>query len=112
MRSAAILGFGWPFRLSLGGRGLILIRETIVDLFEDTVAVFFLGFQIARMIPLEMRLKLAANAPVGIAKMVVDDRIGCFQLDRAFKLFDGQIILAELVMRPAETVDDIAVGRP
>ena len=58
-----------------------------------------------------MRLDPAPDAPIGVAEVIVDDGVGGLQVDRAFEVLGRVVLLAELVMRPAETVDDIAVGR-
>ncbi len=55
---------------------------------------------VARVVPLEARLEFAPDAPVGVAKMVVDHRIGGLQLNGAFKFANGVVILAELVIGP------------
>ena len=41
--------------------------------------------------------------------MVVDDRVAGLQFDGALEQADGLVVMAELVMRPAERIDDIAV---
>ena len=37
-----------------------------------------LGLEVAGVVPLELRLELAPDAPIGVAEMVVDDRIAGF----------------------------------
>ncbi len=64
------------------------------------------------MVPLEMRLELAADAPIGVAEMIVDDRIGRLQIDRFLQFAHRVVIAPEPVIGPAKTVDDIAVALP
>src|SRR6476619_4680035 len=111
-RSAAILCFGLLLRLGLRRCRFLLVRQTVLDLFQDAIEIFRLRLQIARMIPLEMRFELPTDAPIRVAKMIVDNRVRRLQFDCAFELFDRLIVLSELVTPPAETVDDITVGRP
>ena len=44
--------------------------------------------------------------------MIVDDGIGGLELDRLFEFLRRLRVMAELEVRPAEAVDDVAVGRP
>jgi len=64
------------------------------------------------MCPLETRLEGAANAPIGVAEMIVDGRIFRLELDCAFELLDRLLLIAAAEIGPAQRVDDIAVVRP
>ena len=61
------------------------------------------------LLPLIFRLELAPDAPIGIAEMIVDDRIVGPELDGALEMLDRGFDVAEAVIGPAETVDVIAV---
>ena len=61
------------------------------------------------MVPLELRVELAPDPPIGVAEMVVDDGIAGLELDGALQQLHRLVVMAELVMRPAEQIDDIAV---
>src|SRR5687768_16833664 len=92
-------------------RGVLLRLDepTLGDLFQDQLQLFALGAEIAGMPPLELRLQRAARLPVGVAEMVVDDRIVSLQGDGALQLRYRLVVAAEAVIGPAETVDDVAV---
>ncbi len=64
------------------------------------------------MVPLELRFELAADAPIGVAEVIVDRRIRRLQADRPLEFADGLVIVAKPEVSPAEAVDDIAVLRP
>src|SRR4051812_32782995 len=55
---------GRRIRRILGGCGLRLLFQTIVDLLEDLHQVFVLGVRVLGVIPLELRLELAADPPI------------------------------------------------
>ena len=61
------------------------------------------------LLPLIFRLELPPDAPIGIAQMVVDDRIVGPELDGALEMLHRGFDVAEAVRGPAETVDVIAV---
>src|SRR3546814_4343523 len=52
---------------------------------------------------------MAADFPVGVAEMVVDDGILRPQLHRSLEILDRLFVVAEPVQHPAHAVDDIAV---
>src|SRR5215471_3274376 len=62
------------------------IRQAVLDLGHDLWQVFRLGLQVARMRPLEFGLKRAADAPIGVAEMVVDGRVLGLEIDRALEI--------------------------
>ena len=74
----------------------------------DTRLVFRAGVKLQGPLPLEARFGLAAHLPIGIAEMVVQERGARRQFNGPFEEARGQFIAAHPVMRPAETVDDIA----
>jgi hypothetical protein len=57
---------------------------------------------------LETCLLAPSRLPVGIAQMIVERRIPRQQRHRALEIIHCLFILAEPVMGPAETVDDMA----
>ena len=61
------------------------------------------------MRPLELRFQRAAGPPIGVAEMVVDGGIFRLELDRTLELLHRLFVIADLVVRPAERVDDVAV---
>ena len=63
------------------------------------------------MRPLEVGFQRAADAPIGVAEVVVDRRILGLELDRAFKLLDRLFVIADAEIGPAQRVDDVAVVR-
>ena len=65
------------------------------QLFLDLLQFVGLGLKIARMRPLELRLKLAPGLPIGVAEMVVDGRIVGLELDRAFEMLARLFEIAE-----------------
>ncbi len=56
-------------------RHLWLFVQTVFDLVENFRKLIRVGAQVARMVPLELRLELAAHAPIGVAQMIVDHRV-------------------------------------
>ena len=52
---------------------------------------------------------LRPDPPVGIAQMLGDDRVGGQKLHRALDVGHRLLIVAQLVIGPAEAVDDVAV---
>src|SRR5580704_13474416 len=56
------------------------LGQAVLDLLQDLRQVVRLRAEIPRVVPLEMRLGAAVDAPVGVAEMVVDDRIARLQL--------------------------------
>ena len=59
--------------------------------------------------PLKLRLALAADAPVDIAKVVGDDGIDRHQFRGFFQRRDGILHAAHAVIGPCKAVDDIAL---
>ena len=99
------------FRFGLSRGGMCLLVETMFDLVEDFDLILWVGVEIARVIPLEMRFEFAPDPPIGIAKVVVDHGIGGFEVDRPLELLHRLVVAAKLVIGPAKTVDDIAIRR-
>ena len=98
-----------PVRLLLAGHRLL--GQTILDLVENARKIVRLGTEIARMVPLELRLELAADPPVSVPEVVVDHRICGLEIDGLLELAHRFVIAPQAVVSPAETVDDIAVAR-
>src|SRR5262249_35973088 len=71
--------------------------------------IVVLGLEVARMGPLEARLELASDPPIGIAEMIIDGRILGLELNRTLELLDGLLDVAEPVIGPAEGVDDVTI---
>src|SRR5215208_7936542 len=93
---------------AFGFRGLL---DAVLELLDDQRQVLGLGRRILRVLPLEARLEVAPDLPIGVAEMVVDDRIAGLEIDRLLELLHGFVVMAEAVMGPAEAVDDHAVAR-
>src|SRR4029453_11846128 len=63
-------------------------------------------------VPVQAQRRVAlAEAMVGVAQMLDDGRILARQLDRSLELLDGSLVLAALVVHPAQAVDVDAVVR-
>ena len=86
--------------------------ESVHELAPDLAGELVLGPEREHPQPLEAGLVQPAHLPVGVAQMIVDDRIARLQLDRLFELVDRLLIVTQPVRRPAQAVDDIAVVRP
>src|SRR3990172_4610704 len=82
-RSAAPTAPGEP-AISGVGRGIF---EAVQNLALDRRDQIGVRAQAQGAAPLKSCLLVAADAPVGIAEMVVDDRVLRPQLDRALELF-------------------------
>src|SRR5687768_15590533 len=89
-------------------RGVLLRLDqpALGDLLQDQLQFLALGAEIAGMPPLELRLQLPARLPIGVAEMVVDDRIVRFQRYGALQLGHRLIVTPEPVIGPAKAVDD------
>src|SRR6185312_5513119 len=101
-RSASVTFF-LRLRSLVGLRGCRLLQP-VLQLRLDLRQFVRVGLEIARMRPLEARLEHTADAPIGVAQMIVDGRIFRLQLDRAFELLHRLVIVAELVIGPAERI--------
>src|SRR4051812_35617277 len=87
--SAAVAGlFG-----ALVGLRRRFFGEPVLELLLDLRQFFRIGLEVARMRPLEVGLERAADAPVGVAEMVVDGRIFGLQLDGALELLGGLSVI-------------------
>ena len=64
------------------------------------------------MIPLEFCVLFAPDTPIGITQMVIDGGISRGQRHSLLKIVHGLIIMPELILRPAQTIDNIAVIGP
>src|SRR5229473_4776635 len=62
------------------------IRQTVFDLGLDLRQVLRLGLQVAGMGPLELGFQRAADAPIGIAEVVVDGRVFRLEIDRTLEI--------------------------
>src|SRR5437899_9346999 len=87
-------------------------RETLVELGLDRLDLILLRPELQGSPPLKARLGGTPALPIGIAEMVVDRRVLGHQLDRLFEILNRARIIAEPVVGPTETIDDIAVLRP
>ena len=61
------------------------------------------------MVPLKMRLCSTIDPPVGVAQVIVQDRISRFQGDGALKGLRRLGELSKLEVRPTQAVHNIAV---
>jgi hypothetical protein len=109
--SAAILRNGFLFRRRFRGGRIWIVVESMLDLVENPRQILWVGAKIARVIPLEMGFEFAPDPPISVAKVVVDHRIGGFEIDRPLKLFHRLVVAAKLVVGPAQAVDDVAIRR-
>src|SRR5713101_5150811 len=101
------------FLLVRGGRGgRSIIGQPVVDLGLDLRQFLRLRFQVAGMGPLEFRLQRAADAPIGVAEMVVDRRVFGLEIDRALEIFHRVFEIADAEIGPAQRVHDVAVVGP
>jgi hypothetical protein len=64
------------------------------------------------MAPLIGGFQLAPDAPVGVAQMVVEDRVVGHQPDRALEFAHRVLVALQPVIGPAERIHDVAVGGP
>ena len=87
-------------------------RQALIELLAHFLGVLKLRAQLERLAPLEARLPLAADPPVGVAQMIVERRISGHQPDCVLEVFDRLLEIAEPIVRPTQTVDDAAVGGP
>ena len=71
-----------------------LLVETMLDLLQDFDLILWLGIEVARVIPLEMRLELTSCTPIGIAEMVVDHGIGRLEVDCPFEFLHRLVVAA------------------
>ena len=55
------------------------------------------------------RFQQSTDAPVGIAKVVIDCRVLGPEHHGAFKMLSGTLVIAKAVKHPAKAIDDIAV---
>src|SRR5213593_3438508 len=93
-------------RATLGPTPAIL---EVVDLLLDP---FGGRVELQGLLPGGERLGLEAVLQIGIAEVIVDHRVGVLRLlDGALELFQGLEIAPLLVVRPPETVDEVAVLR-
>ena len=99
------------FRVGLRRGGVFVLDEAFRDLLKNLCLVLRLRTQIAGVIPLELRFELAADFPVGVAEMVIDDRVRGLEVDRALQLLNRLVVAAKLVIGPSETVHDVTVRR-
>ena len=86
-------------------------RQSVAKLAADEVDLILFRFERQRPGPLEPRFAQPPDAPIGVAEMVVDDRVLRTQLDGPFEVPDGALEIAHAIERPAQRVDDIAVTR-
>src|SRR5262245_5625015 len=103
-----LLAAAWLLVFGLGSRGCILGKPGF-QLGLDLVEIFRLGLEVARVRPLEARLKHASHPPVRIAEVIVDGGILGLELDGALELLDRLLHVAKPVVGPTQGVDDIAV---
>src|ERR1700732_3381134 len=64
------------FRFGLSRGWMRLLIETMFNLVQDFDLILRLGIEVARVIPLEMRLEFASCTPIGIAEVGVDRGVG------------------------------------
>src|SRR5688572_29794478 len=83
---------------AFGFRGLL---DAVLELLDDQRQVLGLRARILRVLPLEARLEVAPDLPIGVAEMVIDDRIAGLELDRLLELLHRLVVMAEAVMGPA-----------
>src|SRR5664279_2892096 len=90
---------------------LVTGRQSVLELFLDQRFFVILRPEGERVAPLEPRLQLTSDAPIGIAEMIVDRGIARNELDRALERAGRVRITPKLEVGPADAVGDIAVRR-
>ncbi len=90
------------------GRRRSSIRQTVEELLGNPRPLLVGRVEDEGVIPLEARLERPANAPIGVAEMVVDLGIVRRRLNRLLQRLDRALIITEPVIGPAEAVDDMA----
>ena len=93
----------------LTGTRLLRRGQPTLQLAFDFFGVLGLRLERQGLLPLKAGFPLAANAPEGIAQMVVKNRDLPGELDGPLEMLDGLLEVAKPVMGPAQAVDDIAV---
>src|SRR5260370_11249795 len=91
---AALLAVGG---LLVNGRLVVGRAQPVGELVLDHRQAVLVWLLVERPLPLEARLALAADMPIGIAQMLGDGGVVALLLDRAFQPFDGLWVLAEAV---------------
>ena len=96
--------------------GRRIFQHFVVDVagsqfFSDFAFVEFAGivFQNQGVIPLKNGFVFASAEPIGIAKMVADERIGRFKFGRYFQIINRFVVLSETLESPAKTVGNMSV---
>ena len=82
------------FKLGLA----VAVLQPVGQLFLDLLAVLRLRVKAQGVRPLEARLALAPDAPIGITQMIIEDGIFRAQFDGLFQLLDRVVVFAELVV--------------
>src|SRR5829696_5493219 len=110
--SAAVLAFRRTVADGLVlGRGRLFLFDPVRELVLDLHEVLGLGARVLGVLPLELGPEAPADLPVGVAEVIVDDRVARLQLDRLLEFAHGVLVAAEAVVGPAEAVDDHPVAR-
>ena len=81
----------------------------MIELGFDRRDVFLFRPELQRPAPLIARFGQPAIAPIGVAEMIVDGRVGRHQFDRPFEILNGAGVVAHAIMCPTEAVHDVAV---
>src|SRR5262249_14725052 len=98
-------------RTVLGGFSLAGVGQAGCDLLLEGDDLVFVGRQRQRLLSLIFRLEFPPNAPIGVAKVIVDDGIVGLELDRTLERLDRRLQIAKPEISPAEAIDIVAVVR-
>src|SRR5882672_2874075 len=107
--SATLLAVGG---LLIDGRLVVGATQPVGELVLDHWQAVLVGLLVERPLPLEARLALAADMPVGIAEMLDDSGVVALLLGGALQPLHGLVILPEAIEGPAHRIRDGAVVGP
>src|SRR5690606_23458352 len=105
---ACVLAPGLPALLAATGHRLV--SQAILQLALDLLELFRFRVERQRVLPLKSCLAAAAYAPEPVTQMSVQNRVLGPRFAGRFQETDRFVVSAERVLRPAEHVDDVAVG--
>lgn len=93
-------------RLTFQGRARCrLIGKPVFKLFANARFILRLRLEPKRIFPLEIGFELAADLPVSIAEVIVNDSIVRLQLNRTLQMLDSLLKIVLPVIRPTEAID-------
>src|SRR5258707_15476331 len=90
------------FFLVGGSRRRGVLGQAVLDLGLDLRQLFRLRLEVAGMGPLELGFQRAADAPIGVAEMVVDGGILGLEVDRALEILHRVLEIADAIVGPTK----------